>query len=150
MKTLKIVSGITLFIFLLISCGSSKSINSNESDITKISLEKSAMGGLFKMEINEKELHLDSKSIDGSDEAGIGNVTPEVWKKINDLIRKLDLNQMENWPAPTHDYAFDGARASSIHIERNGKIFTSQTFDEGRPPKELKELYDYLESLVNQ
>jgi len=131
----------------LTSCETTQAVS--QTEISRITLEKISRGSQFKIEIDKQEVSLDSNGLDG-EEAVIGNTNPEEWVKINKLIKKLDLDDMINWRSPTTERFYDGARITTIRIEKDGKIYKSQTFDEGNPPAQLKDLYNYLESLVNQ
>jgi hypothetical protein len=143
----------TLFLFLLIvsACESSKKTAGNKGFmIEKITLEKSGMRGTSKLEITKDEFSTEDSGRGVEESAGSGNTTSENWSEINRLVSELDLNEFENWESPTQERFHDGARATTITLEINGKSMASQPYDEGKPPAQLKELNDYLESLVNQ
>lgn len=133
------------------SCESSKSAqNISKNMVEKISLEKVAMGGNFSLEITNDETIISEMIRGGASDAAKGETAQKSWNEINNLISKLNLAQIDKWEGPTQARFYDGARATTIIIEANGKTYNSQSFDEGEPPAELKKLYDYLESLVNQ
>lgn len=134
---------------LFFACESTKNMSKNEL-ISKVSLEKITMGSNSLLEVTKDEILTSTTSRDGASDAGVGNTTEENWKEINRLVNKLELTQIGNWEAPTQARFYDGARATTIIIEVDGKTYNSQSFDEGEPPAQLKELNDYLESLVNQ
>lgn len=71
--------------------------------------------------------------------------TENQWKKINQIISEINLDSLETFEASTHRFTFDGAKATYIQIDIGEKTYTSQTFDEGNPPKELVKLYSFLE-----
>lgn len=137
---------------LIISCESSKGTKSNTPEIiSKISLEKVTMGSNSQLVITKNEI-LNSQTIRGGNgDASKGDTPQKDWNQINKLVSKLDLSQIDKWEGPTQARFYDGAKATVIIIEsNNGQVYNSQSFDEGEPPAELKELYNYLESLVNQ
>lgn len=136
---------------LIISCESSKSAQAkNENSISKLTLDKITRGSNSQLVITKNEtMHSEMLLGNGSD-ASKGETDQKDWDKINQLVSKLDLNKLNLWEAPTQARFHDGAMATTISIEANGETYNSQSFDEGQPPPELKELYDYLESLVNQ
>lgn len=131
-----------------LSCESSKSV-SNNSKISKIILEKSSMQSLIISEISENTITTSVTFRDGSTNDR-GNLTAQQWNELNRLIGKLDLSKFDQWEAPTSARMYDGAASTTILIETENNTYTSQSFDEEEPPAELKDLYDYLESLVNQ
>ncbi|WP_143736404.1 hypothetical protein [Moheibacter sediminis] len=108
------------------------------------------MGSNSSLEITKDEILNASNTRDGMGDASKGATESKDWNKLNNLVSKLDLTQIDQWEGPTQARFYDGAKATTIIIESNGEIYNSQSFDEGQPPAELKELYDYLESLVNQ
>lgn len=140
------------FVFNFISCQSTKSTQSNTGDIvSKIKLEKVTIGSNSVLEITKNEILHSETQRDGSGDAVKGEMSQKNWKEINSLVSKLDLSQIDQWEGPTQARFYDGAKATVIIIEfDNGEVYNSQSFDEGEPPVELKELYGYLESLVNQ
>lgn len=152
------MKSINLFILSLIvsgsfilSCESSKSSQkSSENMIEKISMEKITMGSNAILEITKDQNSFTERQRDGSSKETKGEISTKSWNEINRLVSKLDLTKMDQWEGPTQTRFYDGAKATTIIIESNGQTFNSQGFDEGRPPAELSELYNYLESLVNQ
>lgn len=108
------------------------------------------MGSNSQLEITKTETFQTETLRGGSADASKGETSQKSWSQINDLVSKIDLSQIDKWEGPTQARFYDGAKATTIMIEANGETYNSQSFDEGKPPAELKELYDYLESLVNQ
>src|SRR5690606_8931313 len=132
------------------ACESSKSTQNNSEVISKITLEKSTLGSHSVSEITEKSIQTSYTERNGSVTSKSTDLTSKQWKELNRLISKLDLTELDRWEGPTQARFYDGAMATTIIIESGGESYNSQSFDEGEPPAELKELYDYLESLVNQ
>lgn len=144
---------ILLFAFVFpffFACESSKSTQNNSEVISKITLEKSTLGSHSVSEITEKSIQTSYTERNGSVTSKSTDLTSKQWKELNRLISKLDLTELDRWEGPTQARFYDGAMATTIIIESGGESYNSQSFDEGEPPAELKELYDYLESLVNQ
>lgn len=138
-------------IIVVLSCNSLKSAQSNTKEIiSKITLEKTTMGSNSLLEVTKDEILNSSTNRDGTGDAASGKTSVKDWQAINSLVSKLDLSEIEKWEGPTQARFYDGAKATMISIESDGKLYNSQSFDEGKPPAELKKLYDYLESLVNQ
>lgn len=61
-------------------------------------------------------------------------------KKLLEIIDKIDLSNIHNLKAPSEKRLHDGALHTTIIIKTLTKTYTSTTFDDGNPPKELKEL----------
>lgn len=141
---------IILLMFSSLSCESSKNATNEKyapMNLSKISVEKISMSGRDLKEITAKEIQQSTTDRSGVADAVKGLNKSDSWKEIQNLVSEIDLKDMNSWEAPTQERFHDGARATTILIEANGEEYSSQSFDEGNPPAELKKLYDYLESL---
>lgn len=143
---------LSVIILSFMACEGSKSANNKtvKEVITKVSMEKTTLGNSSLLAVDKNEVSNSSKMRGGEEKVTTSDTKQESWKEINHLVSELDLNEMANWEAPTQARFYDGARATTIIIESSEGIFNSQSFDEGEPPVQLQELYNYLESLVNQ
>ena len=61
------------------------------------------------------------------------------------LVQEERLSEIENLEAPTEKRFTDGALSASFTIKKDDVVYTSSDFDHQNPPKELKELYQFLE-----
>ena len=66
-------------------------------------------------------------------------------KKINELVQKINLSEMESLVAPSNKRFSDGALSANFTIKKDTKMYMSSGFDHGNPPNELKNLYFLLE-----
>lgn len=74
---------------------------------------------------------------------------PEVEvSKLEGLVKKINLNEIEALKSPTNRRHSDGALIASFIIEIGKKEYSSSTFDAGNPPIELKKLEDLLYSFI--
>jgi hypothetical protein len=140
-----------LLIFTFLSCETSKGTkdeSNKNGDISKVILEKVWMGGNERKVISEGVI-LKTTKVRGVDEATTAkrSIDSKNWTQLSKMVGKIDLNELQNLEAPTDKRLYDGAKGTTIIIESNGEEFISQSFDEGEPPVELKEIYNYLESL---
>ena len=72
----------------------------------------------------------------------------EVKDALNTLIKKINLNTINQLKAPSNKYQFDGAMYTTVAVILNGKKYTSTGFDDDNPPKELTPLINYLLTLI--
>lgn len=72
--------------------------------------------------------------------------TEEEWNILLRQTESLDLSKISSLKSPTTDRYSDAAFASGISIIKDGKVFSSSSFDAGRPPKELENLYNELKN----
>ena len=137
---------------LFFSCENSKNLNEKNSSVKleSIKVEKVTRGSANAYEINKVETILDKTNLGGESERFKTKTKSSNWSEVETLVSKINLAEISNWEAPTQERFHDGARITTLKIISNREEFISQAFDEGQPPVQLKELYDYLESLENQ
>ena len=75
-------------------------------------------------------------------------LTEEVKDSLNTLVKKINLNTINQLKAPSNKYQFDGAMFATVAVILNGKTYTSSGFDDDNPPKELIPLVNYLLTLI--
>lgn len=69
------------------------------------------------------------------------------WGKITKQAEAIDLSKISTLQSPTTDRYTDRALIATIIITSNGTTYTSASFDSGKPPKELEELYNSIQPL---
>lgn len=149
--SIKFMTIVGIFTFIL-SCGTSKDGSSNQ--LLSLEMETTGMGGMqqftaSKTKMAEKSVNRSESSQEVTKSVSKSDLS-QYWNKITSLVSDLDIDNFENLESPTQDRLFDGARATVITLHFKDKTLTSAAFDEGNPPAELKALYDYLVSVVNQ
>jgi hypothetical protein len=75
-------------------------------------------------------------------------LTEEVKDSLNTLVKKINLNTINQLKATSNKYQFDGAMYATVAVVLNGKTYTSSGFDDDNPPKELTSLVNYLLTLI--
>lgn len=84
-------------------------------------------------------------------EAAVTEITTAQWNGLVDFYEKniankgIALNSLE---VPSKKHQFDGALAANLTIKKEGEEFTTQTFDHGNPPAEVKALVDEIVTLA--
>jgi hypothetical protein len=66
------------------------------------------------------------------------------WNTLLAETAKLNLDKLETFEAPSKKHQFDGAMAATLKITVDGKEYSTQTFDHGNPPAEIKELVEKI------
>lgn len=140
------------FVMSMNACSSSKELKNRK--LNSVEIEMTGRGSRQSVKLNENYIIVNYTDNDNSstdqetfEEKGIQK---PVWKEVNKLVSEIDLNNFENFTAPTQDRFFDGARTTTIILRFADGELNSQAFDEGKPPAELSKLYNYLVSEVNQ
>ena len=63
------------------------------------------------------------------------------WNAIVKHISAEKLSRLGSYKSPTTKRFYDGAFSADLKITAGGKVYSSQSFDSGTPPKEFAELY---------
>lgn len=72
-------------------------------------------------------------------------------KKLFQLFKSIQVDSLKYLKVPSKKHQFDGALAARLSVGYGDTfINTSPTFDDNNPPEELKELLDYIKSLVKK
>lgn len=75
-------------------------------------------------------------------------LSKKIYKTLFKLLKDIDLNNIDKIVPPSKKHQSDGALLGSLEIMSKGKTYTSVSFDDNNPPKELKELIEYLKSFT--
>ncbi len=128
-----------IYLLFLIGCASSKISNTNYEVI----YEAQTRGNFEKIIFSNNKLQLstrtDNKTVD---------LSKEKISTINNVLSKIKLSEIAGLESPSNKRAFDGAMNATITIKREKETFTSSSFDHDNPPKELKELVNFLRSFI--
>ena len=66
------------------------------------------------------------------------------WKQLKAIVAEIDPTLIGELKAPSAKSHYDAAAIASLTVQVDGKTYTSNSFDHGNPPKELKPLVDYV------
>ncbi len=70
------------------------------------------------------------------------------WNTIRSLIYKTPIETIDKLTAPTEKRHLDGAAHAQLKVISKDTVFTSNTFDHGNPPEEIKLLVNTILSLA--
>ncbi|GGZ84824.1 hypothetical protein [Algibacter mikhailovii] len=144
-------------ILLLASCGRYNKTNSNavlnENRVTnELAQEQikafeytAALRGNYQKTTISKEAILTSKKRGGNPVKQ--PCTLEDWAKLMDLLELIELEQLHKFEPPSKDFQFDGASLARLRIISKDKIYETQGFDHGNPPKEVTDLVKEILSI---
>ncbi len=139
---MKVFTLIFLSLFLTKNCGQKE-----KEEMKKATIEYQAIsrGSYFNIQIQNETLSMVRKR---DEKAKDFKLTKEDWRELADLFMKLDLDQLENYKAPTERRFYDGAAMANVRIVYEGKVYQSQTFDHDAPPVEIEAFVNKIVSLV--
>lgn len=69
-------------------------------------------------------------------------------KALSKLLKGIDLTTIDKITPPSKKHQSDRSLIASLEVDSKGAVYQSVSFDDDNPPKELKELVDYLKSLT--
>ncbi|KQT15326.1 hypothetical protein ASG31_15475 [Chryseobacterium sp. Leaf404] len=121
-------------------------VNQDKTEVGKLSLSRISLSErtrgtnrLFTITPNKTETDINGN-------ISSKTVTAEEWKAISGEINKINLDEISSYKSPTTKRYSDAALASVMVIEKDGKTYTSEEFDAGNPPQELKNLYQSFQT----
>lgn len=112
----------------------------NNNNINKIELTEMTRGTNRSIEVlsNSKNTKINGVSTQAK-------INSDNWAKLSKEANSLSLEKLNSYASPTTDRYHDGALAATIKITTaSGQVYESQSFDAGKPPKELAALYNLL------
>lgn len=115
----------------------------NESKDTSLQIAYTAItrGAYKHLEVSEGIIRVKKSH---ADKGSIVNCTKEQWGRLLSLSKDINLQGLSKLEAPSKASHYDGAMAATLKVTKDGKIYETSTFDHGNPPKEIKELVDYI------
>lgn len=135
---MRILSLLLLTIFIGVSCSSQK-----KTDMKSTQIEYSAVSrGLYKKIVVQNQMV--SVTNGRNNEAVESKINDAKWKQIVAEFSKVNLETYSTLKGPTEKRFYDGAAISNLKIIQNQKIYETQGFDNGYPPKEIEKLVNLL------
>ncbi|PTS97882.1 hypothetical protein DBR27_14860 [Flavobacterium sp. HMWF030] len=135
---MRILSLLLLTIIIGTSCSSQK-----KTDMKSTQIEYSAVSrGLYKKIVVHNQMV--SVTNGRNSEAVEKKISDSKWKQIVSEFSKVNLDTYSVLKGPTEKRFYDGAAIANLKIIQNQKIYETQGFDNGYPPKEIEKLVNLL------
>lgn len=112
------------------------SLSSKKNKVSKIELTEQTRGRNLLYTIQESSVLISTNGREMTNE-----IKPEDWSLLSSILNKMDIQKINQYPAPSEKRYYDGAASSQINISIGKEILSSNSFDAGNPPTELSELY---------
>lgn len=133
---------IAALLFLTLVLGKNCQSQSN-MDLSTAKIEYTANSrGLYNNTVVENKTVSVTKTRDGKPISS--SLTEEQWNALITEFQKVNLKEIPNLKAPTQKRFHDGAAMANLKITYKGKIYESQTFDNGFPPEKIKNLVNTI------
>lgn len=145
---MKIVSFLSVFLFVLGSCNSQKSAVGMNNKMNGIEIQYEAnTRGFYQKLVLKNALISSSKDRDGIENPIVQKISEMEWNVLLEEINKLDLEHLPNLKSPTNKRAYDGAAIANLKIIYKGKTYQTSHFDHGFPPMEIKTVVEMVNLL---
>lgn len=117
-----------------------------KEDNVNVSFEYSAISrGTYKLiKINQKSI---SSTTTQKGKPNNKACNKADWQKLIKAFKTFEVKNISNLKAPSKDRLFDGAATANLKITYNNKVYESQSFDHGNPPKEITTLVKEILSI---
>ena len=141
---MKKIAVIVLTIIFAAGCSSKKTAQATntgtKSATAALSFEYEAMTrGAYKKVVVTQESIVTIKDREIKDVVSKA-ITKGDWDKLAAAAAKLDLDGLETLKAPSNKNHADAALAANLKVMKDGKTYSSSTFDHGNPPAEIAPL----------
>ncbi|TDX13645.1 hypothetical protein [Flavobacterium sp. S87F.05.LMB.W.Kidney.N] len=141
---MRILSLLLLTLFIATGCCSQK-----KTDMTSTQIEYSAHSrGYYKTIVTQNKSVLVTTARNA--EPVQINIDDAKWNEIVTAFSKVNLDNLSSLKAPTDKRTYDGAAIGNLKITKDGKIYETQGFDNGFPPKEIEKLVNLLVDFVKE
>lgn len=127
-------TGYVLFLLMIANCNAQKSL-----DYKEIRYEASTRGINIELKVTDSLIIYKKNQ-----ETTKVQLTPKARKEITALLSKIDILKIETFVPPSEERFSDKALHATLTIIIDTKEHSSQTFDHGNPPKELKQLLNRI------
>ncbi|MCI9845378.1 hypothetical protein [Flavobacterium pectinovorum] len=141
---MRILSFLLLTILIGTGCSSQK-----KTDMVSTVIEYSAMSrGYYKKIVVQNQTVLVTNKRDAQPVEN--KIEKANWDKIVAEFEKINIESIPTLKAPTEKRFYDGAAIGNLKIIQNQKIYETQGFDNGFPPKEIEKLVHLLTDFAKE
>ena len=145
---MRIVSLLSVLVFVLGSCNSQKNAIGTSIEMKDIEIQYEANTRGFYNKLVLKNATISSTNDrDGKENPIVQKVTDADWSALNDELNKVDLDNLPNLKAPTEKRFYDGAAIANLKIIYKGNTYQTTDFDHGFPPMQIKRVVEMVNLL---
>ncbi len=139
---MKIIAAIAMVFFLAKGCG-----NETVKDMQTAQIEYTAntRGFYQKLMVNNGVLSI-SEDRNSDAKAKAVSLSKEQSQELVSTFQEINLEDLNDYKAPTEKRFHDGAAIGQLKITYQGKTYESKEFDHGNPPVEIEKFVDKLVS----
>ena len=122
--------------------------NKMAQDDLKVEYTATTRGFYTQVIIKNKTISI-QKDREGKTPATIRECTVEELNRLNTLLKATDLSKLQKYEGPTKKRHFDGAAHATLEITtKDGKTYTTPTFDHGHPNSNIEDLINTIANMA--
>ncbi|RKS55256.1 hypothetical protein BC962_0215 [Gillisia mitskevichiae] len=129
------------FIFVLlfpILMAETCSQNNEQNKDISFTYETMTRGSRANYTLNKEEIKA-VKNL-GTETKASAKMTAKDWDNLIEKMKEIDVPNINQLKPPSDKRTFDGAAHAILTIKIGDKVYTSNSFDHGNPPSQLKSL----------
>ena len=145
---MRIVSILSVLVFVLGSCNSQKNAIGTSIEMKDIEIQYEANTRGFYNKLVLKNATISSTNDrDGKENPIVQKVSEVDLNALIQELNKVDLENLPNLKAPTEKRFYDGAAIANLKIIYKGNTYQTTDFDHGFPPMEIKRVVEIVNLL---
>ena len=145
---MRIVSLLSVLVFVLGSCNSQKNGVGTSFEMKDIEIQYEAnTRGFYNKLILKNATISSTNDRDGKENPIVQKVSEVDLNALIQELNKVDLENLPNLKSPTEKRFYDGAAIANLKITYKGKIYQSSDFDHGFPPMQIKRVVEIVNLL---
>lgn len=106
--------------------------------------------GFFQNIIIQDKIMSVSNDQSGETKPETTTLSDESWQFLLSEYKKINLDELPNFKAPTEKRKFDGAAIANFKITIADKAYQTESFDHGFPPEEIANLIQKILAFIPQ
>lgn len=135
---------ILYLLFFLVPLKQCNTVQIKNQDTAIIEYEAHSRGYYQHIVITKNQISISKQR---TQSAIVKKSNEDTWKTFTDILKKIDIENIQNLKAPSENRFFDGAAIANLKITIDGKTYETPSFDHGNPPKEIAQLVKEMLSI---
>lgn len=139
---------ITIFLFaLFLSKGCSRQSEQDlKNTVVEYSVRTRGFSQLVVIQKQEIKVNTNRRGVESMISENISNAD---WAILIIEFQKIKMADIESFKAPSNKRSTDAAAIGQLTIKHLESTYSSQSFDDGNPPKALKKLLEKIAEITN-
>jgi hypothetical protein len=145
---MRIVSLLSVLVFVLGSCNSQKKAIGTSIEMKDIEIQYEAnTRGFYNKLVLKNGTISSTNDRDGKENPIVQKVSEVDLNALIQELNKVDLENLPNLKSPTEKRFYDGAAIANLKIIYKGNTYQTTDFDHGFPPMQIKRVVEIVNLL---